>query len=169
MTTDTKHQGSIYLAHHLATMVERDERPSIVSGGRLWEVQAVTYVTGQGFRFQLGRSGVQAFTIWLDRTQPIEVVTAPPIVEDVVESEGTDWAARFVAQVKAPAVLVVTGDHTWTEVHNRLAGELVSARPGEPVEYDDADLADVDYDDDSLAEFELDRAENAYLDARMGW
>jgi hypothetical protein len=168
MTTDTKIQGSIYLAHHLATMVERDERPSVVVAGSLWEVQAVTYVTGQGFRFQLDRSGVQAFTAWLDRTQPLEVVTAPDEDAEYLlarEADGTpltqaDQAKIFAAQVKATIpVLAQTGDHTWTEVHNLYAGELVSARPGEPA----------DYDDDSLAEYELDRAEDAHFDARMGW
>jgi hypothetical protein len=65
----------------------------------------------------------------------------------------------FSPVVIATPALRQTGDATWTEVPNLYTGELVSARPGEPVDYDDADLA----------QFELDRAEDAHFDARMGW
>jgi hypothetical protein len=65
-----------------------------------------------------------------------------------------------------PPVLAQTGDHTWTEVHNLYTGELVSARPGEPVDPVEVESAAMD---EALAEFELDRAEDAHFDARMGW
>jgi hypothetical protein len=135
-----------------------------------------------------------------------ELVSARPIVEDIVESEGTDWVGRLMAslppvtatpadqdrarQILADKVELRTAqrlEELRTEIRaERISyGELAELQsladqiePGDtellewagvpehgaPLEDDEADIWGFDVDPDS----ELDRAEDAHYDARMG-